>query len=321
MWRLNRGFGPWAVAIGLLFICLAHDTHAKEQYAPAVPRPTLSEVAYGEHPRQVMDFWKAEGQGPRPLAFIIHGGGWRGGSKERAQRFADVQRLLDAGISVAAINYRLIEGRFTDNTPIDTSKKPPVHMPLIDAARALQFVRSKSEAWNIDKTRIGAAGGSAGACSSLWLLYHDDLADPKSDDPVARESTRLACAAVVGAQTCLDPKLVKEWMPNSRYGGHAFGQKNFASLLAAREQIMPWINEYSPYHLVSKDDPPAYLIYNNKPAMGKDTRDPTHSANFGVKLKERCEAAGLNCELKYPGAPDVVHEDTTAFLIARLTAR
>ena len=49
------------------------------------------------------------------------------------------------------------------------------------------------------------------------------MADPKSKDPIARESTRLWCAAVMGAQTSLDPKELKEWTPNSRYGGHAFG--------------------------------------------------------------------------------------------------
>ena len=103
--------------------------------------------------------------------------------------------------------------------------KPPVEWPLHDAARALQFVRSKAAEWNIDKQRIGASGGSAGACSSLWLAFHPDMADPKSSDPVARESTRLWCAAVTGAQTTLDPQQMKEWTPNSRYGGHAFGFK------------------------------------------------------------------------------------------------
>ena len=39
---------------------------------------------------------------------------------------------------------------------------PPVKAPLEDAARALQFVRSKAAEWNIDKKRIGATGGSAG---------------------------------------------------------------------------------------------------------------------------------------------------------------
>ena len=31
------------------------------------------------------------------LVFVIHGGGWQGGSKERINRFVDVQQLLDAG--------------------------------------------------------------------------------------------------------------------------------------------------------------------------------------------------------------------------------
>ena len=46
----------------------------------------------------------------------------------------------------------------------------------------LERVRTKAAEWNIDRKRIAAAGGSAGACSSLWLAYHDDLADPDSEN-------------------------------------------------------------------------------------------------------------------------------------------
>ncbi len=286
---------------------------AAATYAPSVPKPTLSEVRYGEHQRHVLDFWKAESDQPTPLVFVIHGGGWSGGSKERLDRFADAKALLDAGISVVAINYRLMKHV--------GDAMPPVKVPLHDAARALQFVRSKAAEWNLDKTRIGAAGGSAGGCSSLWLCYRDDLADPDSDDPVARESTRLFCAAVVGPQTTLDPKQMREWTPNSRYGAHAFGKKNFAGFLAAREEILPWIREYSPYALASKDDPPVALYFNNSPAPGKPQKDPTHTANFGVKLKERCDELGIGCELVYPGAPDVRHKTPTDFLIATLKAK
>jgi acetyl esterase/lipase len=196
-----------------------------------------------------------------------------------------------------------------------------VKAPLHDAARALQFVRSKAGEWNIDKRRIGAAGGSAGACSALWLAFHDDLADPKSSDPVARESTRLRTAAVTGAQTTLDPQQMKEWTPNSKYGGHAFGRANFAQFLADRDRIMPWIREYSPYAMLSKDDPPVYLIYGAPPALGQDQKDPTHTANFGVKLQQHCQATGVACELQYPGAPGVRHATPTDFLIATLKAK
>jgi acetyl esterase/lipase len=180
---------------------------------PAI-KPTLADVAYGEHPKQVMDFYKAESAKPTSLLFFIHGGGWVAGDKTNPSGLKD---CLAAGISVVSIQYRFIQDAIAGGA------KPPVDWPLKDAARALQFVRSKAAEWNIDKQRIGASGGSAGACSSLWLAFHDDLADPKSSDPIARESTRLYCAAVMGAQTSLDPKQLKEWTPNSRYGGHAFG--------------------------------------------------------------------------------------------------
>ena len=280
-------------------------------YAASVPKPTLSEIAYGPQQRQVLDFWKAVSNKPTPLVFVIHGGGWMNGSKERLSRFVNATALLKEGISVVAINYRFI--RNVQNL------KPPVKAPLHDAARALQFVRSKADEWNIDKDRIAAAGSSAGACSSLWLLYHNDLARPDSKDPVARESTRLYCAAVNNAQTSLDPKRMKEWTPNSRYGGHAFGFQNFDQFLAGREKIRPWIQEYSPYSLVSEDDPPAYLYYKGPaPAIGKPQKDPTHTSNFGIKLQESCVRLGLKCELVYSGAKQTKYKTSTDYLIANL---
>lgn len=282
---------------------------------PPVPKPTLANVPYGSHKRQVLDFWKADSDRPTPLVFVIHGGGWQGGEKERVNRFVNVEGLLAHGISVTAINYRLVQQANAAGI------QPPVKAPLQDAARALQFVRRKAAEWNIDKSRIGAAGGSAGACSSLWLAFHDDLADPQSSDPVTRESTRLTCAAVIGAQTTLDPQQMKEWTPNSKYGGHAFGLKGFTEFLANREKLLPWIAEYSPYALVTADDPPVYLAYNAPPALGQPQKDPTHTANFGVKLHEQCKAMGVPCDLVYPGAPDVKHATPQDYLIATLKGK
>ncbi len=292
----------------------AKPARKPESYEASVPQPTLSGIHYGRDERHVLDFWKAPSDKPTPLAFVIHGGGWQGGSKERVQRFADVATLLEAGISVVAINYRYVSQAAAEGI------RPPVRAPLHDAARALQFVRSKAAEWNLDKQRVGAAGGSAGACSSLWLAYHDDLADPDSEDPVARESTRLWCAAVTAPQTTLDPKQMKEWTPNSKYGGHAFGKADFAQFLAERESLLPWIAEYSPYALAGAGDPPVYLTFRTAPALGKPQKDPTHTANFGVKLQERCAAVGIGCELVYPGAPDVRHKTSTEYLIAILKA-
>jgi len=278
-------------------------------------------VRYGEHERQVLDFWQADSARPAPLVFHIHGGGWVNGDKARV---ANLDQYLAAGISVVSINYRFV------TQALAAGVKPPVRWPLEDAARALQFVRSHAQAWKIDAARIGATGGSAGACSSLWLAFHPDRADPKSKDPIARQSTRLWCAAVTGAQTTLDLQQMQAWTPNSRYGGHAFGfmdlanpksrDTQFAEFLASREKVLPWIKQYSPYEHVSADDPPIYLIYSARPDLGQPAKDPTHTANFGVKLQEKLRSVGVESELVYPGAPNVQHPQIADFLIEKLKA-
>jgi hypothetical protein len=184
----------------------------------------------------------------------------------------------------------------------------------------LQFVRSKASEWNIDKKRIGATGGSAGACSSLWLAFHNDMADHKSSDPIARESTRLYCAAVNGAQTTLDPKDLLEWLPNYTYGAHAFGLKDIKELSSKRDSILPWIKEYSPMEHVSKDDPPIGLFYGgDKDAKpGAIHKDPTHSPVMGMKLAEKLKSVGVDVVLSYAGHPDSRYANSAAFLIERL---
>ena len=49
---------------------------ARCETIPLCAEPTLANVAYGTHERQVLDFYKAESDKPTPLLFFIHGGGW-----------------------------------------------------------------------------------------------------------------------------------------------------------------------------------------------------------------------------------------------------
>lgn len=295
----------------------------QDKKPPERPEPTVADYEYGkDSSRQRFDFWKAQSDKPTPVVLLIHGGGWKNGDKTGYGN-NPIKKYLQEGISVAAINYRFID------QAMEQGVEPPVKAPLMDAARALQTIRSKAKEWNLDPTRIGATGSSAGACTSLWLALHDDLAEPTSVDPIARESTRLACAAVVGAQTSLDPKQLREWIGNSIYGGHAFGfaaqgrtrEQEFDLLLENRDKVLPWIREYSPIEWVSKTDPPIFLEYPNqksKPMMGGNEPDPTHSAMYGIQLQKACQDASVACELVFPGSKESEFRNSQEFLIYHL---
>ena len=147
---------PFLLVTSIAALCgsaFAADAPAAKPAAPAAAKtdvpakptiePTFANVAYGTHERQVLDFYQAKSTRPAPVLFFIHGGGWVAGDKKGV----NVKPYLAAGISVVSINYR-----YSWQAQI-AGVKPPVKAPLEDAARALQFVRSKAKEWNLDKAR------------------------------------------------------------------------------------------------------------------------------------------------------------------------
>ena len=189
------------------------------------------------------------------------------------------------------------------------------------------FVRSHADEWKFDKARIGACGVSAGGCSSLWLALHDDMAETQSDDPIAHESTRLLCAAAKAPQTSLDPRQLRQWIPNYEYGGRAFGfpggtrLDSFAPFLAARESILPQIQRYSPIAHASNDDPLLFMEFptqDKTPTPGEKQTDPTHSAVSGLMLQRKLQSLGVRSELRYRGDGKTGNADMQEFLMCQL---
>ena len=76
-----------------------------------IPKLTWANVSYGPHKRNVLDVWQAKSDKPTPLAIYFHGGGFSVFDKSKIVKKwpATVKTLLDAKISVAAVNYRLIQ--------------------------------------------------------------------------------------------------------------------------------------------------------------------------------------------------------------------
>jgi arylformamidase len=279
---------------------------------PTRPAPAHADAAYGPHPRNVLDFWKADGAGPRPLLVYIHGGGWLTGDK--SQKGPAIQPFLEQGISVAAINYRL-------------APEHPLPAPVHDAARAIQFLRLQAAAWNINARRIALTGPSAGACTSMWLLLHDDLADPKAADPVLRESTRVCAAAVAVGQTAIDPKVIEGWLgPNVLQHpmiALAVGEKTIGDALRNYGRHRHVYAEFSPINHVDAQDPPLFMTCSAELDLpSRDAGHGIHHPVFGVKLKEKSDLVGHECHLVIPGASQSArYPDAHHFLIAKLLAR
>jgi acetyl esterase/lipase len=248
--------------------------------------PTFANLAYGKHERHVLDFWQAKSDKPTPLFVWIHGGGFRGGNK--ASIPAGLLRpFLQAGISCASIHYRL-------------SQHAPYPAQMHDSARAIQFLRSKADQWNIDPKRFAAGGGSAGSGISQWLAFHDDMAQPNSDDAVARQSTRLSCAVPINMQSTYDPRQIKKIIPGRAYEHPALIQ------LFARPEGWNWdtdpvdaqldalLKDASPITHLTKDDPPVFLIHYER----SNTPGNIHHSNFGKHLSEAMDNLGIECVRK-----------------------
>jgi acetyl esterase len=275
-----------SLLLGLAATGLAQEAKPKGEAKPA---PDLANVAYGPHARNVMDVWKAKSEQPTPLLVFIHGGGFRGGSKE-ALAPAMLKGCLESGISVVAINYRL---------------SPEVAFPAhyLDCARAIQFARSKAKEWNLDKTRVAASGGSAGAGTSLWIGFHDDLADPKNADPVLRESTRLSAMVVTGAQSTYDPRTIKQII-----GGRAHEHTALEGFYGLKHDEIDTEKAYklyeaaAPINHLSAGDPPVYAYYSEArgplPADAKAGQG-IHHINFGTYLKAKMDPLNIECVIRH----------------------
>lgn len=299
---LNNRVRSAAIVCG---ICLgaAALTAQQRQQGSRLP-PTVADYAYGGHERHVLDFYSAESSSLTPLVVYIHGGGFTRGDKGGINQ-GILKRLLTAGISVAAINYRL-----AGHVPL-----PAAHH---DVQRALQTLRTKASDWNFDKNQIGAFGGSAGAQLCMWLAYHDDHADPSSDDPIARESTRLAFVAPLNGQTTNDFDWWLENLPGydrlHRDPAEIFGTSDRAKQAAIARRI-------SPISLVSADDPPTFMSYGMAPEDPVPNGDratawKVHHVRFGLTLKERLDDVGIEAYLHYPGA-DSEYSSAADFFAAK----
>lgn len=277
----------WHVILFLTTSLTLFCTPVSGAQQPALPDPDFTNVRYGPHERNVFDIWLAGSQNPTPLVIYYHGGGFGRGDKSTLPRPL-LQQLRDQGVSVAAVNYRL-------------SGTAPYPAQMLDCARALQYIRLHAAEYNLDSSRIGATGGSAGAGISQWLAFHDDLADSNNPDPVLRQSTRLTAIIPYNAQSSYDPRLIKKLMNTDQVHEALipfFGMRSAADVDDPR--FHPLFEESSPVNHLTFDDPPILFRYgqrNDPLPPNSSGRLHIHHPKFGFALKEKADRLGVECTI------------------------
>lgn len=274
------------------------------------PVPTKADIPYGSHPHQLLDLYRPpQGKGPFPMV-IWFGALWKAG------KGAPLEHFLPKGCATVAVEMR------TMGDAIQEKISPPVSVCLLDARRAVQFVRLHGSQWNLDPNRIALGGGSQGALPALYVGCAGEKADPGSSDPVERVSTRVTCVGAWRSQPSIDPKRMQLWVPGVEWGVPAWGC-SFAESLKRREELLPLISKWSPEALIGKNSSPIYFEYNwglTKPPEIKEMDYLVHSPRWGLGFQKVARERGAVCYLRFPSHPSEKFADMWDFIVRELGA-
>jgi len=273
------------------------------------PTPTMADVSYGPEAHQLMDICvPPKGDGPFPVV-LFYGGIWKSD-----KHVPDVNRFFPNHCAVIGVETRGMQDASKDKI------SPPISVVLLDARRAVQFVRLHAAEWNLDPRRIAVAGGSQAAIPALYVACAGEQANAQSSDPVERVSTKVVCAGSYRGPGSIDPKRLLEWDPGDEWGAPSLGC-SFADSLKNREQLLPLINQWSPDALLTRDAPPIYIEYDwglTKPDDITEDNYRIHSPLLALGFQKLAQERGATCYVKFPGHESEKYKDVWDFLVQQL---
>jgi acetyl esterase/lipase len=242
----------------------------------------LSCVAmFSAEPRKDIEYAKVNGAGlgldlylpakqTGPLIVYVHGGAWRGGSKNEMP----LNELVESGCPVASVDYRL-----------STVARFPAQAHDIKAA--IRFLRGKQKELGIDASRIAIAGSSAGGHLAALVGVTNGEKRLEGDEGEFQNQSSAVQAIVSffgGADltTILSqstPKALEMRMPA------------LDLLLGAQpDKVEELAKLASPVFHIDKSDPPLLLFHGD--------RDPQMPINQSHQLEGEYEKAGLKVRFK-----------------------
>lgn len=189
----------------------------------------------------------------RPVFLFIHGGGFRGGSKQQKQIIHWANYFTARGWVFISANYRLKKHNgtipqkwidFTSNLPKEQAPQFLAVYPAIrDAKAAMRWVVANAEKYHINTDYITVGGGSAGAITAIGIGvsepedYRDELS---TEEDSTLESTNLDQEYQVKTIIDLWGSNVALRILNQMYGKQRFNS-NMPPLLVAHGTLDPTV--------------------------------------------------------------------------------
>jgi acetyl esterase len=172
---LMAEIGPrWGSAVSANVKLMVEEFTRVHQQVPKAGVDVTRDIAYGLHPRQMLDIYEPNGAGKlRPAVLFVHGGAFVDGNRNRTdQIYANVSYYFARhGIVGVNLGYRLApEARYPEASR--------------DIGAAVQWTKAHAADFGIDPSRLFLMGHSAGAAHVASYAYERRL-HPKGGPGIA----------------------------------------------------------------------------------------------------------------------------------------
>ena len=212
-----------------------------------------------------LDLARPKTSGKAPAILCIHGGGFRAGTRQGYDSLC--LKLAQRGFVAATVTYRLAPAY-------------PFPAAVYDVKAAVRWMRAHSAEYNVDPSRIGVTGDSAGGHLAQFLGVTSGVSEFEGDGGCAGQSSAVQCVV-------------------NRYGPSDFTKSYGKSVDAAEvlplflggnlETALPRHIRASPLNWVTPNAAPTLLLHG--------TEDKYVAYEQAVWMRDRLAACGVEVKL------------------------
>jgi acetyl esterase/lipase len=233
----------------------------------------------GKRPLLLDLYLPVKAEGRLPLIVWIHGGAWRGGSKDRTPAVA----LVPRGYAVASVGYRL-------------SQEATFPAQIEDCKGAVRWLRARAGQYGLDPDRFGAWGPSAGGHLVALLGTSGgvkELEGRVGDNPAISSGVQAVCDWF-GPTDFLQ---MDAHAPAGSQIRHNAPDSPESQLIGGPiQENKEKVARANPITYVTKDDPPFLIIHGDE-----DNLVPIHQSELLHQALQRAGVESTFVRLKGAG--------------------